>query len=351
LFVEVLTDEGLVGVGEASQNRNDAGVVAEVERLKSLYVGRDPFDLIEERNLMLRRPDAHRLLFAAVSGLEQALWDICGKAVGLPVYKLLGGSVHQDIRLYANISLATTSRTPAEYASNAAKAAAEGFTAVKINAFDPVLVAGKRKSTFRDLADLAEARVKAVRSAIGDDIDLLTDWSFTVPPAEAGRLATKMAAFNLFWIEEPFITADPELLSKFRPIIAPRLATGEQLCGRMPFRRLLEARAADVLMPDVKWIGGLLEARKVAAMAEAFEVEIAPHNMSGPVATAASAHLCASSPNFLILEYCWGATPWREALVRGEESIRAGYLELPSAPGLGVNLDQDVVVKRTIEAL
>lgn len=348
LFVEVETDAGLVGLGEASQSRLDEGVVAQLAALAPAYLGRNPLDLIEERGQILRRPDAHRMLFAATSALEQALWDLAGQILGVPVYQLLGGSVRDRIRLYANIELATGSKTPEEYAENAARAVAEGFTAVKLNPFTPT--SGRRApATRKDLA-LATERVARVRAAIGPEVDLLADFLFSQDLRGAERAAAAMAPYNLFWIEEPFPLDDPPLLARFRGGVTTRVAGGEQLSGRAAFRPLLENGALDVLMPDVKWIGGIAEAKKVAAMAEAYEVAIAPHNMSGPVSTAASVHLAATLPNFLILEYCWGATPWRADLIAGTETVIAGHIPLPSTPGLGVVLDRKALRARRLGA-
>jgi galactonate dehydratase len=343
LFVEVELASGLIGVGEASQNRLDEGVIAQIQRLAPAYIGCDPLDLIEARMQPLRRPDAHRILFAAVSALEQALWDLGGQLVGQPVYRLLGGSVRDRVRLYANIEVATTSKTPEDYAANAARAVAEGFTAVKLNPFPAAELGDQRAS----LA-LAVERVRQVRAAIGPATDLLVDFLFTQDLHGARRAAEAMAPYDLFWIEEPLPGDDPALLARLRTLIGPRLAGGEQRCGQSAFRPLLEAGALDVLMPDVKWIGGILEAKKVAAMAETHGVAIAPHNMSGPVATAASVHLAATLPNFLILEYCWGVTPWRADLVNGTEQVVAGHIPLPRTPGLGVTLNRAVMERHQL---
>jgi galactonate dehydratase len=340
-FVEVETDSGLTGVGEASQNRLDAGVVAQIAELAPLYVGRNPLDLIEERGQVLRRSEAHRILFAAMSALEQALWDLSGQILGVPSYQLLGGSVRDRIRLYANIEVATRSKTPDEYAENAARAIAEGFTAVKFNPFRPSYA--RERPSARETLAIAVERVAAVREAIGPAVDLLVDFLFSQDLHGARRAADAMAPHDLFWIEEPFPQNDPALLASLRSTLATRLAGGEQLIGRTPFRALLEAGSFDVLMPDVKWVGGILEAKKIAAMAEVYDVAVAPHNMSGPVSTAASVHLAATLPNFLILEYCWGVTPWRDELVNGTERVIDGHIPLPSAPGLGVGLNRQVL--------
>ena len=346
LFVEVETDSGLIGCGEASQNRLDAGVVAQIHELAPAYVGRSPLDLIEDRGRHIRRADGHRILNAALSALEQALWDLCGQILGVPVYQLLGGSVVDRIRLYANIEVATRTKSPDEYAEYAAQAVAEGFTAVKLNPFQQSFA--RTREPWRATLDLAVERVRRVREAIGPRVDLLVDFIFSQDLRGAERAAAEMAAYDLFWIEEPFAIDDPAELAEFRRRIPTRLAGGEQLSGRAAFRPLLEARAFDVVMPDVKWVGGILEAKKIAAMAEAYDVALGPHNMSGPVSTAASVHLAATCTNFLILEYCWGVTPWRSDLVAGRETVVAGHIPLPTAPGLGVHLDRKVLAAHRV---
>jgi galactonate dehydratase len=341
LFVEVETDSGLVGCGEASQNRLDEGVVAQLRELAPAYVGRNPLDLVEERGQHLRRSDGHRILSSAISALEQALWDLCGQILGVPVYQLLGGSVRDRIRLYANIEVATRSKSPDEYAENAARAVGQGFTAVKLNPFS--LSFAREREPWRESLRLAVERVRRVREAVGPKVDVMVDFIFSQDLRSAQRAAAEIAELDLFWIEEPFRLDDPAELAEFRRSISTRVAGGEQLSGRAAFRPLLEAGALDVVMTDVKWVGGILEAKKIAAMAEAYDVALGPHNMSGPVSTAASVHLAATCPNFLILEYCWGVTPWRAELVDGTEVVVDGHIPLPTTPGLGVHLNHDVL--------
>jgi galactonate dehydratase len=350
LFIEIYTDNGLIGVGEASQSRLDRGVVHELEQLAPLYVGHDPFTLIEERTRLLKRPDAGRTLHCAVSGLEQALWDLCGQAAGQPIHHLLGGPIRTEVPLYANLAMAVEKWTPGPLAAAANEAVREGFKAIKFNLF-PV---GNGRSKSINPSDrpraLANAReiVKEVRAAVGPDIAILTDWTLAVTPKEGHALADAIEEFGLLWIEEPFVLGDPTELAAFRRSITPRLTVGEQILKRSDFRPLLEARAADVINPDVKWIGGILEARKLAAMADTCEIEISPHNMSGPVATAASVHLSAICPNFLTLEYCWHVPEWRQELVAGAEQIVDGAIPLPSAPGLGITWDPAAARKRAL---
>lgn len=352
LFVEIHTDEGIVGVGEASQSRLDAGVQAAIEEMKPYYVGRDPLGLIEaQRRRWLGNPFASRIRYAAVSGIEQALWDLAGKALGQPVHVLLGGAVRERIPLYANLSQATPSRSPEDLATTAARAVADGFRAVKIYPFpQPQEVALNRGTALtREELALAEARISAVRDAIGPDVALHTDWAWTVTPGDAAGIADRLLPYDLFWIEEPFATDDPEEFAALRRHIRPRMAGGEQLSTMLPFRQLFEARALDVVMPDVKWIGGISAFREIAALAAAYEVEVSPHNMSGPVATAACVHLSAGLGNFLPLEYGYAGVPWRDELVAGSEIVADGHIPLPTAPGLGIEWDGEAARRHAVE--
>tara|TARA_B100000530_G_scaffold65571_1_gene38577 strand:- start:15 stop:1172 length:1158 start_codon:yes stop_codon:yes gene_type:complete len=344
MFVEIHTDEGLLGIGECSQSRLDAGVAVAIDEMKSYFIGKNPVGLMHEaRQHWLNNPFANRIRYAAVSGIEQALWDLTGKALDQPVYVLLGGAVREDIPLYANLSQATQSRSPSDLAEAASRAVADGFQAVKIYPFpQPAEVAfGRGVALTNEERDLAESRIQAVREAIGPDIKLHTDWAWAVTPADAKQMADRLLPYDLFWIEEPFKEDDHAELSALRRLIQPRLAGGEQLSKLLSFRELFEHRALDVVMPDVKWIGGISAFREVDAIASVYDVEIAPHNMSGPIATASSVHLSAVSNNFLSLEYGYAGVPWRDELVNGTERVENGAIPLPTAPGLGIEWDGD----------
>jgi len=344
LFVELEADNGLVGLGEASQSRNDAGVVEEVRQLRSQYLGENPLDLIERRRALLDWPYNGRTLFAAVSALEQALWDICGKQLGVPVYQLLGGRAIDRVRAYANIGYAAKSSEPESIASVARQAIEQGFEAVKLYPFGmrPGSATTDTARKRRWLDEGVEV-IRAVRTAVGPDTAILIDLMHQFDDAKEVRdLLRRLEACDLFWVEDPFVRDDPAQLAELRGTIGPRLAGGAPHLSRHDWRPLLESRALDVVMPDVKWMGGISQVRQLAAMAETYGAAVSPHNASGPVATAASVHVAVTMSNFLILEYAWGVPMWRSALTRQTERIDAGHFPLPTGPGLGVAIDSGV---------
>jgi galactonate dehydratase len=342
LFVEVHTDSGLVGLGEASQSRNDAGVRAELQRIESHYRGCDPLDLIARRHTQLEWPYNGRTLFAAVSAVEQALWDLCGKHLGAPVYQLLGGAAGHRVRGYANIGYAAAARTPEALADAAIAAVADGFDAIKFYPFGMRLPGQTAAEEARWITSGIEC-VRAVRAAVGDGVDVLVDLMHQFADFKQVRsVLQRMDPFNLYWVEDPFVCDHPDQLAQLRQAIGPRLAGGAPLMTRHEWRPLLEAGALDVVMPDVKWIGGIQAAQRLAAVADLFGVQVSPHNASGPVATAACVHLSLNIPNFSMLEYAWGVPRWRADLCRHSETITGGYFPAPQSPGLGVELDADV---------
>ncbi len=357
-FVEIETDSGEIGVGEASQSRGDRGVAEQVRLMEAELLGRDPADMITpSAERLLRDPFSGRLKYAAVSAVDQALWDLVGKQAGMPCHRLFGGALRKEIPLYANLALAAPELDAEAMGEAAAAAVSEGFRAVKIYPMggfgaNPQGIgegAGTNRSGHgpdkpseakHDRGSRwegARRMIAVVRQSVGDEVEIMTDWAWNVVPADASRLAEIALEFDLYWVEEPFATAGIRGMGRLRDRLPCRVAGGEQLSGREAARDIVSAEAVDVYMPDVKWIGGISEARYACAMAEAYGMEISPHNMSGPVATAASACVAASFASATWLEFCWGNTPWRSELVSNTERVSDGRLILSDAPGLGID--------------
>ncbi len=345
LFVQLRTDEGLTGLGEASHGGpgpdRDLTVAAILrEHCRPLLQGRESRDVPALTTLL--RPLASGLAGAtAISACEQALWDIAGKAAGQPVYRLLGGTAAPRIPLYANVNRATDERTPQGFARNAAAAVAEGFKMVKCAPFD-----GMDRQRLQQPEQQARLRlgldcIAAIRDAVGDRVNVLVDCHSRFDVPVALEVARELRSLGVSWFEEPVPTADLGALARLRPLISDmELIGGETLFGLAGFQPYLDAKVWDVVMPDVKHCGGIAAAVAIAQAATARGVAVAPHNPSGPVATAASAHVAAALPSFRILEYAWGEVGWRADLVTPAERIEHGELILPTGPGLGVTLDE-----------
>jgi galactonate dehydratase len=343
VFVRVQSDDGLVGWGESSHSGNDAAVRLEVDALAARAVGRSFFD-VESLVQPLAAVARGRVAAAAASGLEHALWDLIGKAVGQPVHRLLGGRLRDQVALYANVNRAVVDREPDSYARAARTAVDDGFFAVKCAPFDGVALHTVDLPEGRRAVELGLSRVRAIREAIGPDVELMVDCHqrFDVPTAL--RVAEALEPVRLYWLEEPVARDEPSALLQVKARLSTRLAGGEQALGRTGFRPLLERHALDVVMPDLKWVGGILEAKKIAAMAEAYGVACSPHSPAGPIATAAGAQLCATLPNFTLLEHAWGEVPWRSDLIGGEPIVDGRYV-LSEKPGLGVKVDERMLAR------
>lgn len=348
LFVLVDTAAGVTGVGEGSQNDQDAAVVANVRQLAPRYVGGDPLDLIEARGRMLTSNRTGRAISVAVSAIEQALWDVAGKLLGVPVYRLLGGCAQEGLerlRCYATMAAGVRDQSPEGLAREAARCVEAGYTGVKVAPFRGLTALGVDSAEGRRHFREGVTRVAAVREAAGPDVDVLIECGFSFDLATARRAAQALEPHDCFWLEAPVLWDDPAELARLRTQVRQRIASGETLHGRRAFREMIEQQSVDVLQPDVKWTGGILEAKKIAAWAEPYQIAIAPHNNSGPVATAASAHLAATLPNFLILETPSRRPEWEEDLLRGTGIVEGGHVSLErlrARPGLGIDFDEAV---------
>lgn len=338
VFVKLHTDEGIFGVGEPSCVGKEQAVMGALRDLEGYLIGADPFQIERLWGYMYRTViwRGGPVLMAALSGVEHALWDIKAKALGVPVWELLGGRVRDRVEVYAWIH----GDTPESYAQDALRRLEEGFRTVKFTPFEFTglgynLAAGRR----------AEARVRAVREAVGDEVGIAIDGHGVLNPVNAVEMGKRIEPYGILFYEEPILPEHSDALAEVRRQCRIPVATGERLFGRHAFRELLVKQAVDVIQADVGNAGGILEVYKIAAMAEAFYVSMAPHNPWSPLTTAISLHLDAVVQNFLIQEIpTAGAHPDRGRILKQQiEKPREGFLEIPSGPGWGVELDEDYI--------
>ena len=344
LFVKVETDGGPHGWGECyTQADRDTSIVALVEALGRYVVGREASDITHFVHMAYHDFSAKRGamdFWSAVSGIEQALWDIAGKKHGVPVYELLGGRCRDRIRVYANGWY--PHGTPAEYADAAKATVGRGFNALK---FDP-FPGPWRTHISRETEEQAIATVAAVRDAVGPDVDLLIEVHRRLAPMHAIRIGRALERFRPFWFEEPVSSTNLEALAEFRRELNLPIVTGEELYSRAEFRRVFELRAADIINPDVCNCGGILELRAIAQMAEPSFVTVSPHNYnSTTVGLAATLQIAAAIPNFLITEYFVNFEARGRDIARPGFVVQDGYITVPSTPGLGIELDEAALAR------
>jgi galactonate dehydratase len=344
LFVRIETSEGHVGIGEISHSGDDAGVAAWIARrvvpklVGQKLVGHQALARALRNELVKGQADL--LTTTALSGIEQALWDVSARTLGVSVQTLLGGPVRTSIRLYANINRALTQRDARAFAAAARQAVQDGFRAVKIAPFDQVSWRDYDPGTWRTAVNEGIARTAAVREAIGPDLTLMIDCHGRFQREQAIAVARELEPLNLFWIEDLlYADEDPEGVAAVSAAIRQPQAAGERNLTLESFYPLVARKVAATLMPDVKHCGGLEEARRISALAEAARLSVSPHNPAGPVATLVSAHLAATLTNFVHLEFPWGEVPFRAAVLDPPEKIVDGHLELPLGPGFGAQLN------------
>ncbi len=342
LFLKVSTDEGISGWGEPIVEGHAATVAAAVGEMEAALIGRDP-DLIEDLWQMLYRARFYRggpVMMSAIAGVNQALWDIKGKRHGVPVYRLLGGPVREKMRVYAWVG----GDRPADVASAAKERQALGFTAVKMNATE--------ESSYVNSFDKVEAvveRVAAVRAAAGSAFGIAVDFHGRVHKPMAKVLAHELEPYHLMFIEEPVLPQNNEALREIAMHTSTPIATGERMYSRWDFKPLLQDGCVDILQPDLSHAGGISEVVKIAAMAEAYDVAIAPHCPLGPIALAACLQVDAVAHNALIQEQSLGihynkGNDLLDYLADpGVFRYEAGYVSLPTAPGLGIEIDEAAV--------
>ena len=340
-FVRVITDEGLEGVGEVRMNNHtDALRGYFAEAVPNHILGQDPFEIESLVQRMYRNDYARagEIAMSAIATIEIACWDIIGKALGQPIYKLLGGAVRDKIKAYAN-GWYTVERTPEEFHAAAKRVLDKGYRALKFDPFGAGFYELERAEKVGVVA-----LVEAVRDAVGPDNEILLEMHGRFNPATAIEMARELERFQPSWIEEPVPPENLAALKKVAEKVTIPIATGERLHTRYDYRQLFELQAADIIQPDITHFGGLLETKKLAAWAEAYYILVAPHNVGGPVSTAAALHLAASTPNFKIQEHFNDfAEDWVKAAAPGNPEVVDGYFALPQGPGLGIKLDEAVL--------
>ena len=357
IFVKVLTDQpGLYGWGEATLEWHTRSVVGAIEDIAQLLVGEDPTRVEHLWQMMYRQHFWHGngiVRGTAISGIDLALWDIAGKVHGVPCHQLWGGRVRDYVRLYCHLGGGKLedfyNADPADarrFGELAQQAVAEGFTAFKTMAVPETMpLEGNRPINY------AEKCVGAMREAVGDDIDIMVDCHARPSPRMGLLFAKALEPHNLYFLEEPCWPEAMDGIADIQRAVKTPIATGERLVGLHAFRDLLEKRAASVLQPDITHCGGLTEARRIAALAEAYRVSLAPHNPQGPVSTAASLELGFATPSYIICETVHADVPWRADVVREGFTVEnEGRLVRPNTrPGLGIEINEEEVKKHPFE--
>lgn len=355
LWVKVETDAGITGIGECVHGGTQA--IAIIHALEPRLVGRDPFAvdaLFEE----MRRANVFNggfagALITALTGIEIALWDIKGKALETPVYELLGGKFRDKVRVYADCQVAPGMNFD-EIKEVVDEVLERGFTALKIDVdidaygYKGSEVAHFEKDPFNYTAGQWEHErmvklVDMVTEAAGRDVDVAADVHTRLDVPSAIRLARDLAPYHLMWLEEPVPAENIKAMREVKINSSVPICSGENLYLRHGFRDLIEQQAVDIIMPDIPKCGGLSESRKIANMAEIYYIPFAPHNVSSPIGTLASAHVCATVPNFLVLEFHWlHRDYWTTIIQEKEDIIRDGFIHMSDRPGIGVELDEEV---------
>jgi galactonate dehydratase len=348
VFVKLITDQdGLFGWGEASLEWKTRAVVGAIEDFAGMLIGEDP------RNIELLYQKLYRQSFfrmgvigmSAISGIEQACWDILGKSLNIPVYRLLGGAVRERVRMYTHLGGGDMKSVYETFDPNpiidlAQEVIHRGYTALKV-----VLVPFSEPLMGRSYVRRFSQMFEKLRLAVGDDIDLMVDFHGRTYPAMAIQYIHSIEDLHPYFCEEPVPPENAAALRQVRESVNVPIASGERLVSRYQFRELMEQQACHIIQPDLCHCGGLAEAKKIAAAAETFYIGVAPHNPLGPVANAAALHFALSTPNFVIQEDMLKDVPWRWDVVRHEMRRENGYWLKTDAPGLGIEINESEASK------
>ncbi len=342
-FVKVETDEGLTGISEVRMNNRTDALVAYIDGAKRRHIiGSDPFNTEDLYQRMFRDDygRAGEIVATGISVVEIACWDIIGKALNQPVYRLLGGKCRDEIKAYAN-GWYRVERTPAEFHAAAKKVLEKGYKALK---FDP-FGAGYYELSYEEKLR-SVSLVEAVRDSVGPDVEILVEMHGRFSPYTAIEIAAELEKFQPSWVEEPVPPDNIAALAKAADKINLPVATGERLHNKYEYRELINLQAADILQPDITQTGGFLETKKIAAMGDMCYMTVAPHNVGGTVSTAAALHLAACTTNFKIQEnFNDFSEAWVKEAATGCPEVIDGYFSLPNGPGLGMELNEDLIAE------
>jgi galactonate dehydratase len=352
VFVKVQTDEGMVGWGEATVEWKTRAVVACVEDFETLLVGEDPTRVEHLFQMMVRqhffRPGM--VEGSAISGIEQACWDILGKSLGVPVWQLLGGNVRDEIRLYDHLGGGEVDSVyhalePPQAREKALESLEAGFDAIKLEVVIPRTAPLDGAAVLRH----ADAIMGTVRDVVGDEVELMVDLHGRASPQMAVQYFRVLEPYRPWFFEEACPADQPRAMAGLAKRTWVPLAAGERLTLRKPFHELLELGAASVLQPDLVHCGGIGEARRIAALAEVYGAVVAPHSSTGPIGHAASLQLGFATPNFVIQETWRADVPWRFDVLAETLDLSDGIAKLPTAPGLGVEVDEQEAAKHPFQ--
>lgn len=340
VFIEVETDEGITGVGEATIEPFERTMVTLIEDYKRTVLGKDPraIEYLWEDRYRGQFLRSDLLVNVALSAIEIACWDIKGKVLGVPCYELFGGPVRRSVPAYGNYWFMKTrmgKTSVGEYAESAARAVENGFRALKWSPFGYAA-----HSMTPEQEHVTFECVRQVREAVGPDVWLMVDAHGRFDLPQARRLAKGFEEYDLYFFEEPLPPENLDAFVELKRSTTTPIATGERYVARHQFRDLLEKYACDYIQPDAIYTGGMNELRKIAMMAETYYCPVIPHNCNGPVCTAATIHASACMPNFRIMEYI--PVPERVDVIVEPLVIKNGAFELPTKPGLGVELNKEV---------
>ena len=343
IFVKVVTDvPGLIGWGEATLEWKTRAVVGAIEDLSPLLVGSNPFrtEHLWQGQHRWQFFQGGAVTMSAISGIDQALWDIKAKALGVPVYELIGGATRDRVRMYDHLGggdsdVVYGGRSIDQFAAAAHESVMQGFTALKILAV-PI---GEQFIGHRQLTAATDL-MRVVRDAVGDDVDIMVDLHGRTTAAMAIQYGWALAQFRPWFLEEPCQPGNPVEMAEVAKALPIPIAAGERLLDICEFREHLALRSMALLQPDVCHVGGITAMKKIAALAESHQVPLAPHNPLGPIATMVNQHIGFSTPNFLIQEVMRSDVPWRADIATGHLAIVDGHVSLPTQPGLGIEINE-----------